>query len=465
MDGTWTLHRIKLLEQNVDDERFIEYARRVSGFYPSLILLSGSNHDSALYSMAFWNPWATFSAKGPFCRFHNGKNCETFRANPFFELDRIMEAFHVSYPLEIPPFLGGAVGYLAYEAKNAIERLPQNAIDDISLPDLFFFFPQEMIIHNRKTGELFYVAITPSKKGALENSIQFVETEATGASPKNSVYNWRSNFSRESYTKAVERILAYIKDGHVYQVNLSQRYSFDFEGDLFELWIRLFRRNPAPFYAFFNGGRYKILSTSMERFLFIKDDLIETRPIKGTRPRGKTPEEDLVMMNDLLSHPKDDAELSMIVDLLRNDLGKVCQPGSIYVAEHKRIESYQNVHHLISIIRGKLREDVSYGDVFRATFPGGSITGCPKIRAMEIIDELEPNVRHVYTGSIGYLGFHRNIDVNIAIRTTIAIQKGSGYRCFLSVGGGVVYDSDPELEYEETIHKGQTFFELLKNLR
>jgi para-aminobenzoate synthetase component 1 len=158
----------------------------------------------------------------------------------------------------------------------------------------------------------------------------------------------------------------------------------------------------------------------------------------------------------------------MIVDLLRNDLGKICSPGSVHVAEHKRIESYQNVHHLISIVRGNLRDDVSYGEIFKATFPGGSITGCPKIRAMEIIDELEPNCRHVYTGSMGYLGFHGNMDVNIAIRTMIAIKRieidRECYQGFLSVGGGVVYDSDPELEYEETLHKGKTFFEVLRNI-
>ncbi|MCX7822744.1 MAG: aminodeoxychorismate synthase component I [Syntrophobacterales bacterium] len=463
MKDLWNLHSIKLIEQNVSDERFIEYARVISRHSPSLILLSGSDHDSALYSITCWNPWCVVSAKGLFCRFHQGSFCKVFKGNPLDELCRVMDSFSINYPMEIPPFIGGAVGYIAYELKNTIERLPQQAKDDLFLPDLFFFFPQEIILHHRKTGELFYVAVGPCKDRSIGGFTE-IEKMDPEVSHGNNVYNWRSNFSRSEYIKAIERIINYIRDGHVYQVNLSQRYSFNFEGDLFELWVRLFRRNPAPFYAFFNNGSYKILSTSMERFLFIKDGVIETRPIKGTRPRGKSPAEDLDLVNDLLSNPKDGAELSMIVDLLRNDLGKICQPGSVHVAEHKRIESYQNVHHLISIVRGRLQEALSYSDILKATFPGGSITGCPKIRAMEIIDELEPNVRHVYTGSIGYLGFHGNMDVNIAIRTMITLKETDSWRCFLSVGGGIVYDSDPELEYEETLHKGRTFFELLQGL-
>ncbi|MEJ5299547.1 MAG: aminodeoxychorismate synthase component I [Thermodesulforhabdaceae bacterium] len=466
MSAQWRLRFIKLLEQNVSDERFIEYSRSVARFFPALVLLSGSDHDSAMHSLAMWNPYAIFTAKGFVCRFQDFNNYRVWYGKPLEELDRIMEAFLPCYPLEIPPFVGGAVGYIAYEAKNTIEKLPQQAQDDLLLPDLFFFFPQELLIHHRQTKELFYVVVSPAEDFEPLTLIKPTSVNASGGVKK--VTNWRSNFSREGYIRAVNRIIDYIRDGHVYQVNLSQRYAFELEGDLFELWIKLFHINPAPFYAFLNGGGYYILSTSMERFLFLKDGVIETRPIKGTRPRGKTPEEDSLLVRELLTHPKDDAELSMIVDLLRNDLGKICCPGSVHVAEHKRIESYQNVHHLISIVKGSLKDDVSYGKIFDATFPGGSITGCPKIRAMEIIDELEPNCRHVYTGSIGYLGFHGNMDVNIAIRTMIAIKRfpldGESYHGFLSVGGGVVYDSDPELEYEETLHKGKTFFGVLRNI-
>jgi para-aminobenzoate synthetase component 1 len=198
----------------------------------------------------------------------------------------------------------------------------------------------------------------------------------------------------------------------------------------------------------------------MERFLFRCGSTIETRPIKGTRRRGSTPEEDAALARELAESEKDDAELSMIVDLLRNDLGRVCKPRSIRVPQHKRIERYQNVFHLVSIVTGTLIPGTTAGDLLRATFPGGSITGCPKIRAMEIIDELEPTVRHVYTGSIGYVGWHDNLDLNVAIRTAV-VTRGLGH---VSVGGGVVYDSCEQDEYEETLHKGRTFFEVVRSL-
>jgi para-aminobenzoate synthetase component 1 len=195
----------------------------------------------------------------------------------------------------------------------------------------------------------------------------------------------------------------------------------------------------------------------MERFLLRRGEEVETRPIKGTRPRGRTPEEDEANRQELAESLKDDAELSMIVDLLRNDLGKVCRPRTVKVAEHKRLEAYQNVYHLVSIVTGELQSGTSHVDLLKAAFPGGSITGCPKIRAMEIIDELEPHVRHVYTGAIGYLGLQGTLDLNVAIRTAI-ITRGRGY---FAVGGGVVYDSDEAAEYEETLHKGRTLFRLL----
>jgi len=269
-----------------------------------------------------------------------------------------------------------------------------------------------------------------------------------------------SNFRKEDYCSTVERIRRYIREGDVYQVNLSQRFSFPFSGDPIQLWQRLFASNPAPYYAFINAGDHQVISTSMERFLSRSGSTIETRPIKGTRRRGKNRAEDLALRRELLASVKDDAELSMIVDLLRNDLSKVCIPGTVKVAEHKRLESYQNVFHLVSIIRGRLRGEVTHGDLIRAAFPGGSVTGCPKIRAMEIIDELEPHVRHAYTGAIGYLGWHDNLDLSVAIRTAI-LHAGM---CRFGVGGGIVYDSRAEDEYEETLHKGRTLFEVIREL-
>ncbi len=268
----------------------------------------------------------------------------------------------------------------------------------------------------------------------------------------------QSNFTREAYLQALSRIREYIRQGDVYQVNLTQRFSFPLSGEPYYLFQRLFELNPAPFYAFLNCGDFQVLSTSMERFLYRRGDYLETRPIKGTRPRGATPAADAVLRQELAESRKDDAELSMIVDLLRNDLGKVCRPRTVRVLEHKRLEAYQNVYHLVSVVAGRLQPGCSAVDILRATFPGGSITGCPKIRAMEIIDELEPHVRHVYCGAIGYLGLHRNLDLNVAIRTAI-IAKGQAH---FAVGGGVVYDSREEDEFEETLHKAGTLFRLIE---
>ncbi len=212
-------------------------------------------------------------------------------------------------------------------------------------------------------------------------------------------------------------IVEFIAAGDVYQVNVSQRFRAPFHGDPFTLFRRLLARNPAPFFAFVQGGDHQVVSTSPERFLQRAGDRVESRPIKGTRPRGTTPEQDRALRDELLASAKDDAELSMIVDLVRNDLGKVCRPGTVQVAAHKQLESYRNVHHLVSTVTGELDPGLGTVDLLRAAFPAGSITGCPKIRAMEIIDQLEAHRRHVYCGSIGYVGFDETLDLSIAIRT------------------------------------------------
>jgi para-aminobenzoate synthetase component 1 len=266
-----------------------------------------------------------------------------------------------------------------------------------------------------------------------------------------------SVFSRAEYLSAVEAIRRYIVEGDVYQVNMSQRFQAPFNGDPFDCFATMYAANPAPFFAYINAGDHQIVSTSPERFIQLRNGSVETRPIKGTRPRGKTPAEDDALRRELQESAKEDAELSMIVDLLRNDIGKVCRPGSVRVLEHKRLEAYQNVYHQVSIVKGELDPGMDAVDLLRATFPGGSITGCPKIRAMEVIDELEPVRRHIYTGSIGYLGFDGTMDLSIAIRTATF----TGSRAVFSVGGGIVFDSDPASEFEETLHKGRTLMNVL----
>ncbi|HBD09345.1 MAG TPA: aminodeoxychorismate synthase component I [Syntrophobacteraceae bacterium] len=440
-----------MVASDVSDEAFLRRVRGLADEPCSAILLSGGQLDCSRYSLAAWDPLLIFRSKGDAVHLQTNHGNWEFHGDPLAHLDAVFTALRPSYPFILPPFCGGAVGYFAYDLKDGIEHLPQTAVDDRNLPDIFLFFPTQMLSHDRSNGTLHHVGLAGGRGNPIPTPIP---------KPALRLGPLTSNFSHDAYIEAVKRVRRYIRAGDVYQVNLSQRFRFPFEGSPFTLWEHLYALNPAPFYAFIQAGDHQILSTSMERFLLRQGATIETRPIKGTRKRGKTPEEDQELRRQLSTSPKDDAELSMIVDLLRNDLGRICRGRTVRVAEHKRLESYQNVHHLISIVTGELRDGISHGDMLRGTFPGGSITGCPKVRAMEIIDELEPHVRHVYTGSIGYLGWHDNVDLNIAIRTAL-VHQGN---CFFSVGGGIVHDSDEEDEYQETLHKARTLFDLMERL-
>ena len=266
------------------------------------------------------------------------------------------------------------------------------------------------------------------------------------------------NFPKERYINAIRRIKDYIAAGDVYQVNLSQRIETHIDIPPYELYKRLRSVNPAPFSGYLGFDEVAIISSSPERFLKMNARHVQTRPIKGTRPRDKDRNTDEFLKQALLLSPKDNAELTMIIDLERNDLSRVCDYGSVKVTERKVLEAYPTVYHLVATIEGDLYERYDFIDLLKATFPGGSITGAPKIRAMQIIDELEPTQRSVYTGAIGYIGFNGNADMNIAIRTFI--MKGN--TVYFQVGSGIVADSDEEEEYEETMHKASALIESLK---
>ncbi len=425
----------------------------------AMLLLSGGGLDCSGYSVMGWDPFLVLRARGRQVVVQQGAAARTWQADPFTVLEDLLGSLELPGDSPLLPLAAGGLGFLAYDLKNHLERLPNRARDDLGLPEMFLAFPRRLVVHDRRAGQFRQVQISyEDARGRPQGGSS--EELLFPAAPlgEYQVGSLKSNFSREAYLQAITRIRDYICQGDVYQVNLAQRFSFALTGDPYALFRRLFHLNPAPFYAYLNCGDFQVLSTSMERFLYRRGDYLETRPIKGTRPRGSTAEEDAALRRELADSLKDDAELSMIVDLLRNDLGKVCAPRSVQVKEHKRLEAYQNVYHLVSIVTGKVRPESSQVDILRATFPGGSITGCPKIRAMEIIDELEPHVRHVYCGAIGYLGLHRNLDLNVAIRTAI-VARGQAH---FAVGGGIVYDSREEDEYDETLHKGRTLFRLIE---
>jgi len=394
----------------------------------------------------------------------NGEE-EKRQGNPFDVLGGLLEKFRLECINPKIPFIGGAVGYLSYDLGRFIEKLPSNALDDLQLPESYFGFYDAIIAFDHLENRAYVISTgfpetedskrqnrVESRLNELKNLVMFAPPppDITPASQEGKL-TLKSNFSHENYLKAVATAHEYICAGDIFQVNLSQRMEVDLNTDPYELYKRLRRINPAPFASYFNFDGVQIVGASPERYLKVKGDKVETRPIKGTKPRGKTPEADKASGESLLASKKDRAENIMIVDLERNDLGRVCRYGTVKVTELAILETYPTVFHLTSTVTGQLREDKNIIDLLKATFPGGSITGAPKVRAMEIIDELEPTRRNVYTGSLGYIGFNGDMDLDIVIRTII-IKDG---KAWFQVGGAIVYDSEPESEYIETLDKGK----------
>ncbi len=448
-------------------EPFIDVSARFASMAGTVVLMSGGDLDCAQYHILGMRPWLVLSGIGRHLSITcNGKTFHV-QADPFDTLRMVLRSFNLDgldlVMEKLPkPIVSGLLGYLSYDLKDSLEKLPRTSIDRLRLPHLYFTAPSIIVVHDKVSNNT-HLCITQrsgADRGQVDIDIAFFKQTLAAKKPMHGSFSgdpggFKSNFIKSNYIDAIEKIKAYIVAGDIYQVNMSQRFEMAFTGDTFSLFKALYEKNPAPFFAYINAYDHQIVSTSPERFLLQKGQQVETRPIKGTRPRGKTPHEDRKLGQELKQSKKDDAELSMIVDLLRNDIGKVCRVGSVRVAEHKRLEAYQNVYHLVSIVEGELDKGCGSIDLIKATFPGGSITGCPKIRTMEIIDELEPDRRHIYTGSIGYISFHNTMDLSIAIRTA-TIYEG---KIFFSVGGGIVFDSDPLDEYEETIHKGRTLME------
>lgn len=461
--GNITGTGIKRLESDLS---FYSIASCFSEETGTTILMSGGNLDCARYHILGIRPWMSFSGKGNLFTLQLSGRIHMLGENPFDILKAILAACRIDeMPYDIP-FSAGLMGYLSYDLKDYIEELPRTSIDDLNLPVISLFAPSIILIHDNSSKK--YTLCVPEIDGLPVISLDEAERILLSGTEKGlknedgflnrSCSGFRSNFTQAEYESVILKIREYIASGHVYQVNMSQRFEMEYRGDPFSLFMKLYDENPAPFFAFINAGDHQIVSTSPERFITLRGNYVETRPIKGTKPRGKTLDEDERFRSQLVNSKKDEAELSMIVDLMRNDIGKVCDASSVKVKEHKRLEAYENVYHLVSIVEGVLKKECDEIDLLMASFPGGSITGCPKIRAMEIIDELEPNRRHVYTGSIGYISFHRSMDLSIAIRTATIYNN----RIYFAFGGGVVYDSDPLDEYTETLHKGKTIMETLK---
>ncbi len=423
----------------------------------SFILDSGMDFENlGRYSFISSNPFKVL-------KFKNSKQ------NPIKELENELNKYKITNDTNLP-FIGGVVGYLSYDLFRYIENIKENSIDDINCYDLYFGFYNYVIVVDNLENKT-YIA-TPNLNKENEKKIIdeiYEKIKSFGKNVKNNLKNLtikdkykkevllKSNFTKEEFEKSVLKIKEHIEKGDIYQANLTQRFTCDIEKSSYELYNDLRNVSKAPFGAFLNFEDFNILSNSPERFIKCFDKKIITSPIKGTRPRGKDKKEDLKLKEELLNSEKDKSELLMIVDLERNDISKISKINTVKVPELFKIESYANVHHLVSTICGELNDDITLSDIINATFPGGSITGTPKIKSMEIIEKLEPTKRNVYTGSIGYIGFCGNIDLNIAIRTII--KKNN--KVYFQVGGGITYDSNPSDEYQETLDKAKSIINAL----
>ena len=393
----------------------------------------------------------------------NSKDESAFR-----ELRGLLSGYKFSPKNNNIPFLGGAVGFLSYD-------LGRKTSDGLNIPGCFFcFYNTAIIIDNiKKILYIFSVGFPETKHRfaeilckqnikKMEDLLIRTQQRKTGGKknkPESNPAQLRSNFNKKDYISAVIKAKRYIKEGDIYQVNLSQRFETKTRLSAAEIYKRLRKLSPSCFSAYFDAGDFQILSSSPERFLKLEGDTVVTTPMKGTRSRGATREKDAALKNELINSKKDEAELTMIVDLERNDLGRVCKYGSIKVNSLRQLEKYSTVFQTTATVSGQLHKDKDRIDLLRACFPGGSVTGCPKIRAMEVIEELELNSRNIYTGSLGYLSFSGGMDFNILIRTILKKHDNA----YFGVGGGIVADSKPESEYQETLVKARAMIEAIGN--
>ncbi len=415
---------------------------------------------------------ASFTARGDTVEIRRGGGVERIAipadrsVDPLDHLRPLLQELRLAELPGLPRLAGGAVGYLSYDWVRYVERLPDGNPDELGLPECFFRFPETLLVHDQRAQTLLVIQAVSVESpdhadAAYDAGVEAIERVIallgrplpTPLAPEGSdeCREVRSNVTREQYHEFVERSRAYIRAGDVFQVVPSQRLSLPLATDPFEIyrWLRVI--NPSPYLFFLRADEHLVVGSSPEVLVRLEAGEITLRPIAGTRPRGADEAEDLANERSLLADPKELAEHVMLVDLGRNDVGRVAEIGSVEVNEFEVIERYSHVMHIVSNIRGRLRSDCDAIDLLRATFPAGTLTGAPKVRAMQIIEELEPVRRGIYGGSVGYIDPRGNMDMCIAIRTLV-IKDG---RIYVQAGGGVVADSDPEREYQETLDKAR----------
>ena len=427
--------------------------------FSSVVFLDSATNTSDMgrYSYLTADPFVVLQSNGDEIDITKGSENEQLVGNPWDLLEQTIEEYVTETPKESFPFEGGAIGYWAYDMGRTIEELPSMAARLYEYPEMFIGLYDWVLVedHIKRTITLITTNYNPDitakkRKDWVLNLISQTEQDCSSCQTllvsDNEV---NSNFSNDEYQAAVQKVKKYLEAGDIYQANIAQRFNLPFQGDTWLLYLKLRKFNPGAFSAYLKTPDIHLLSSSPELFLAVDDREVMTRPIKGTHARGNNPMEDLLFAEQLENSKKDQAENIMIVDLMRSDIGKVCEIGSVQVTGLNQLEKHPTVWHLVSTVVGRLRSEFASIDLLRYCFPGGSVTGAPKIRAMEIIEEIEPIRRGVYCGSVGYISFSGNMKTNIAIRTMVIEGENIGFHS----GGGIVTDSDPASEYSETIDK------------
>jgi len=407
----------------------------------------------AQFSFIGFMPRVVVTAKDGKVTLQNTESGEKTEIDTHDPLDVVEEMLGRSVHHKKFRFVGGAVGYVSYDAVCYWENLPNMAVDDLKFPDLQMGVYDDGVIFDHDCGEILYFFRDEDRSDEL------VELAKQPNNPGSLTFTSpRTNVTKDRYEESVERAKAYIESGDIFQVVLSKRYDFNIEGDLARFYLALREINPSPYMYFLKMGERMIIGSSPEMLVRVDGGGVETFPIAGTRPRVEDPAKNRALAKELLSDPKERAEHIMLVDLARNDIGRVSRFGSIRVPEFMRVHQYSHVQHIVSRVIGKLREDCDCFDALRAVFPAGTVSGAPKVRAMEIIEESEPTKRGPYAGAVGYFSYGGNADFAITIRTLVA----DGNRCSIQAGGGIVADSVPEREWFETEHKTRALMKALE---
>lgn len=433
--------------------QFFENYRQLSAAYTHHVFLESGR--GGRYSIAAFEPSSKLVGKNSSLVIETNGESHELKGNPLHQMREWMKQFRIDTNENIPDFKGGAIGFISYDYARYIEKLPDWAEDDLGIPEIYFLVYKEWFIFDHQTSELWLLF--------LHN-----ENEDIDEKVKHWLYQWQRTFesnlpkdstttaetltvsmTEEQFMDAVVRVQNYISVGDVFQVNLSVRQSKPVEVEAMEIYEQLRVLNPSPYMSYFHTPEFQLVSGSPELLIKKKGLEVSTRPIAGTRSRGRDEAEDLQLANELIENEKERAEHVMLVDLERNDLGRVCQYGTVEVNEFMVIEKYSHVMHIVSNVKGELAVEKDEYDVIDAVFPGGTITGAPKVRTMEIIEELEPVQRGIYTGSLGWIGFDGDMELNIIIRTML-VKDGQAY---VQAGAGIVIDSSPNNEYKESLKK------------